>query len=66
MLCGVKSNALLTKLIAHPNVQLTGHQAFLTKEALGQIVSTTMANLTQYLEGAELTNEVRLPPQKVQ
>ena len=53
------ADALLARLIAHPNVQLTGHLAFLTEEALSQIVSTTMLNLSQHLEGVELTNEVK-------
>ena len=56
------ADELLARLIAQPNVQLTGHQAFLTKEAVGQIVGTTIKNLSQFLEGAELTNEVKPPP----
>ena len=56
------ADELLARLIAQPNVQLTGHQAFLTKEAVGQIVGTTVKNLSQFLEGAELTNEVKPPP----
>ena len=55
-------DALLAKMLAHPNVQITGHQAFLTNEALAQIIGTTMTNLSQYLEGAELTNEVKPQP----
>ena len=53
------ADTLLSRLIAHPNVQLTGHLAFLTEEALSQIVNTTMHNLGQHLEGVELTNEVK-------
>ena len=55
------ADAQLARLVADPNVQLTGHQAFLTEEALSQIVSTTMTNLSQYLDGGELKNEVKQP-----
>ncbi len=34
------------RLTTFPNVIITGHQAFFTKEALGQIAQTTMANLS--------------------
>ena len=36
---------LLEKLMAHPNVMVTPHQAFLTKEALQQIADQTIKNL---------------------
>ena len=42
-----------------PNVLITGHQAFLTKEALSQISATTFRNLEELEAGAELTNEVK-------
>ena len=50
---------LLAELIASPNLQVTGHQAFLTGEALGQIIGTTMSNLQAFRDGAELKNEVK-------
>lgn len=53
---------LLKDLIAAPNMQITGHQAFLTNEALGQIVGTTMTNLQTFRDGAESKNEVKPPP----
>ena len=53
------SDSLLKDLIGSPNMQLTGHQAFLTNEALEQIIGTTMSNLHAYLDGAELKNEVK-------
>lgn len=37
--------SLLTKLIAYPNVLITPHQAFLTKEALEEIANQTIKNL---------------------
>ena len=56
------ADKLLERLVGLPNAQITGHQAFLTEEALTQIVGTTMMNLGQFLEGMELTNEVKPPP----
>lgn len=50
---------LLASLLAQPNAQITGHQAFLTTDALSQIVGTTMLNLGQALGGGELKNEVK-------
>jgi D-lactate dehydrogenase len=40
------------------NLLLTGHQGFLTKEALGNIASTTLANITSFEKGQKLENEV--------
>lgn len=42
----------LVRLIAMPNVIVTSHQAFLTTEALDNIASTTIDNLTGYFHGA--------------
>ena len=41
----------LVRLIAMPNVIVTSHQAFLTKEALDNIASTTVNNLVRFFEG---------------
>ena len=41
-----------------PNVLITGHQAFLTQEALSQIAKTTLLNLDELEQGSELSNEV--------
>jgi len=52
-------DALLSSLLACPTAQITGHQAFLTNEALSQIVLTTTTNLHQFLRGEELKNQVQ-------
>ena len=52
-------DALLSSLLACPTAQITGHQAFLTNEALSQIVLTTTTNLHQFLRGEELKNQVK-------
>jgi D-lactate dehydrogenase len=44
----------LARLLTFPNVLITSHQAFLTKEALSDIARTTVANLTAMAEGRPL------------
>ena len=41
------------------NVLITSHQAFFTKEAMDNIVHTTLQNVTDFFEGKELVNEVK-------
>ena len=41
----------LVRLIAMPNVIVTSHQAFLTKEALDNIAGTTVNNLVRFFAG---------------
>lgn len=48
----------LALLVSHPNVLITSHQAFLTEEALGNIVRVTLGNLDAYFSGAPLGNEI--------
>ena len=45
-------------LTTFPNVLITPHQGFLTKEALDQIATTTLQNLTDFEMGLPLENEV--------
>lgn len=47
----------LTRLIAMPNVIVTSHQAFLTKEALENIAETTVNNIERFFAG-NTCNEV--------
>ena len=49
---------VLQRLLTFPNVLLTGHQAFLTEEALAAIAETTLANLDEAAAGGALTNPV--------
>ena len=50
----------LARLLTFPNVLITAHQAFLTREALGEIARQTVTNVLAfeaggaYLAGAEL------------
>lgn len=46
------------RLLTFPNVLITGHQAFLTEEALGAIAHTTLASLAEVEAGQEPANRV--------
>ncbi|MBR5406373.1 MAG: 2-hydroxyacid dehydrogenase [Lachnospiraceae bacterium] len=48
----------LARLISMPNVIVTSHQAFLTKEALKNIANTTLDNISEYFETGKCANEV--------
>lgn len=50
---------VLVRLILFPNVLITSHQAFLTREALESIAQTTLQNITDFEKGLSLENEVR-------
>lgn len=49
---------VLARLISMPNVIVTSHQAFLTKEALHNIAETTLSNCREFFDDNKLTNEV--------
>ncbi len=48
----------LARLLSFNNVIVTSHQGFFTEEALTNIASTTFQNITEFLEGEALTNEI--------
>ncbi len=48
----------LARLLTFPNVLVTSHQAFFTREALTNIAATTLQNLKAYFDGAPLDNEI--------
>lgn len=52
-------DATLSRLLASDKVLISGHQAFLTVEALNSMAETTLNNAKAFLEGAELVNEVK-------
>lgn len=49
---------VIMRLISFPNVLITAHQGFFTKEALTQIATTTFQNIKDYEEGKELSNKL--------
>lgn len=54
----------LSRLLTFPNVIVTSHQGFFTREALQQIARTTLANVKDFEEGRGSPNEVRSRPHK--
>jgi D-lactate dehydrogenase len=53
------SDPLFEILRTHPNVIITGHQAFLTKEALQGIAETTICNLVEWSNNGTAKNELK-------
>ena len=50
---------VIQRLVSFPNVILTAHQAFFTREALEEIMNTTLANISDFAAGRALKNEVK-------
>lgn len=55
----VLQDDVLARLLTFPNVLVTAHQAFLTREALENIAETTLGNVSAFERGDKLVNEVR-------
>jgi D-lactate dehydrogenase len=49
---------VLARLTTFPNVIVTGHQAFLTAEALANIAATTLDNIACVERGEQCENRV--------
>lgn len=50
----------LARLLTFPNVLITAHQAFLTREALAEIARVTITNLTAFAKGQPFLPETAL------
>lgn len=55
----VLQDDVLARLLTFPNVVLTSHQGFLTREALSNIADTTLANISDLERGKPSKNEVQ-------
>lgn len=55
----VLQDDVLARLLTFPNVLVTSHQAFLTREALANIAETTLSNIRAFERKETLVNEVR-------
>lgn len=53
---------VLQRLLTFPNVLLTGHQAFFTREALTAIAATTLESVGAFARGEPLVNRVAAEP----
>ena len=54
----VLEDDVLARLLTFNNVIVTSHQAFLTEEALNNIVETTLNNILTFAKKEDLVNEV--------
>ena len=57
----VLQDDVLARLLTLPNVVITAHQAFLTREALAEIAGTTLRNVTAFEQGTALEHELTPP-----
>ncbi len=55
----IVTDEVLSLLVSRPNVLITSHQAFLTREALQSIAETTLESLSDYFNGRELKYEIK-------
>jgi D-lactate dehydrogenase len=51
---------VFARLLTFPNVFITGHQAFFTKNALQNIAETTLQNIQQFQKSKSCKNEISL------
>lgn len=49
---------ILSRILSMPNVIVTSHQGFLTKEALHNIAEATLTNCREFYDGKALSNEI--------
>lgn len=56
----VMQDEVMARLMSFPNVLITGHMGFFTKEALTEIARITLENLSDYENNNFLKNEVRI------
>ncbi len=54
----IMQDDILARLISMPNVLVTSHQAFLTREALENIANTTLENIVDFFKNGKTENEV--------
>lgn len=54
----ILTDDVFARLTTFPNVVITGHQAYFTREAVERIAQTTLENITAFESGEELVNAV--------
>jgi len=54
----ILTDDILARLLTFSNVLITGHQGFLTREALTNIAETTLKNISDFEQSLPLSNEV--------
>jgi D-lactate dehydrogenase len=53
---------VFSRLTTFPNVIVTAHQGYFTRDALEQICATTLRNVADFERGRPLANEIRVDP----
>lgn len=61
----VLTDDVLARLLTFPNVLITSHQAFLTREALTTIAEVTIASLRAFFAGDDLPTAVVVPAGRI-
>ena len=54
----VLQDDVLARLLTFPNVIVTAHQGFFTREALAAIATTTLSSVTAFERGEQFANHV--------
>lgn len=54
----ILEHSVTARLLSFPNVMITSHQGFFTKEALANIAQTTLGNVRTFEKGEESPNDV--------
>lgn len=57
----VLQDDVLARLLTFPNVLVTAHQGFFTREALAAIATTTLSSVSAFERGEPLIHQVELP-----
>lgn len=57
----VITDDVLQRLVSLPNVIVTGHQAFFTREAMTTISETTLRSVTEFANGQPLSHPIAAP-----
>lgn len=55
----ILETSITARLLSFPNVMITSHQGFFTREALGAIAETTLTNARDFAQGRENANIVK-------
>ncbi|TVU86632.1 2-hydroxyacid dehydrogenase [Pseudoalteromonas neustonica] len=55
----IMQDDVFSRLVSFPNVLVTGHQGFFTKEALSEIAQITINNALEFANNQPLSNEVK-------
>ena len=55
----ILEHSTTARLLSFPNVMITSHQGFFTREALEAIADTTLENALAYAAGEESKNDVK-------